>query len=64
MTGAAPVDLAALIVAFGERPTDASAALRFGRFLVDAAERKGTLPAGATAGKVAARLLQTARGIH
>ena len=62
--GAAPVDLAALIVAFGERPTDASAALRFGRFLVDAAERKGTLPAGATAGKVAARLLQTARGIH
>ena len=62
--GAAPVDLAALIVAFGERPTDASAALRIGRFLVDAAERRGTLPEGATAGAAAAHLLQTAGGIH
>ena len=65
--GAAPVDLGALIVAFGERPTDASAALRLGEFLTDTARRRGTLPEGASAGKVAAKLLQAATaagGIH
>ena len=46
-------DLAALTIGWGERPTDASAAMRIGQFLTDEARRRGTLPEGATAGKVA-----------
>ena len=61
---AARSDLATLIVGWGERPTDASAALRLGEFLTDTARRRGTLPEGQTAGTVAAHLLQTARGVH
>ena len=57
---AARSDLATLITDWGERPTDASAALRIGQFGVDVARRRGTLPEGATAGKVAAKLLQAA----
>ena len=60
-------DLAALIIGWGERPTDASAAMRIGQFLTDEARRRGTLPEGATAGKIAAQLLQTAArfgGVH
>ena len=59
-TPPAPLDLATLIVGWGERLTDASAALRIGQFGVDVARRRGTLPEGATAGKAAAKLLQAA----
>ena len=60
-------DLAALIIGWGERPTDASAAMRIGRFGEDEARRRGTLPESATAGAAAAQLLQTAArfgGVH
>ena len=59
---AAP-DMASLIAAFGENPTDESAG-RLAAFMVAEAERRGTLPPSMTADTAAARLLQTARGIH
>ena len=66
-TPPAPPDLAGLIVGWGEKLTDASARMRIGQFLTDEARRRGTLPEGATAGKIAAQLLQTAArfgGVH